>query len=185
MPVILDNGSDELRTWLDPKRNEWTKELQSLLKPFEGDLECYPVSKDVGKVGNNSPDFIVPVTSTQNKQNIANFFGNAKKSSQEQKPVIDAKERSSEETLKRKNDQESEAPSPRKAAKIEGGDTASLTKSSDTPSKSFVMQSSPEKIDTQKKLRSAITNSSAPSKSPVKSHSKGAGSQKITSFFGK
>lgn len=78
MPVILENGSDAIRTWLDPKRSEWSKELQSLLRPYEGELECYPVSKDVGKVGNNSPDFIVPVASTENKNNIANFFANAK-----------------------------------------------------------------------------------------------------------
>lgn len=77
MPVILDNGSEELRTWLDPKRYEWSKELQSLLKPFEGGLEVYPVSKDVGKVGNNSPTFIIPIDSKENKSNIANFFGKA------------------------------------------------------------------------------------------------------------
>ncbi|CAF9928051.1 hypothetical protein IMSHALPRED_007365 [Imshaugia aleurites] len=80
MPVILENGSDHIRTWLDPSRSEWSKDLQSLLKPFEGELDCYPVSKDVGKVGNNSPTFIVPVASTENKNNIANFFSNAKKS---------------------------------------------------------------------------------------------------------
>ena len=79
MPVILENGSDELRTWLDPKRHEWSKELQFLLKPFQGELECYPVDQAVGKVGNNSPSFIIPVASTENKKNIANFFSNAKK----------------------------------------------------------------------------------------------------------
>ena len=82
MPVILENGSDQLRTWLDPNRCEWSKELQSLLKPFEGILDCYPVSKDVGKVGNDSPTFIVPVASTENKNNIANFFSKAKKSAE-------------------------------------------------------------------------------------------------------
>ena len=81
MPVILENGSDQIRTWLDPGRSEWSKDLQSLLKPLEGELDCYAVSKDVGKVGNNSPTFIVPVASTENKNNIANFFSNAKKSS--------------------------------------------------------------------------------------------------------
>ncbi|KAK8048722.1 feruloyl esterase b precursor [Apiospora phragmitis] len=75
MPVILNNGSEELRTWLDPKRYEWSKDLQSLLKPFEGELEVYPVSKDVGKVGNNSPTFLIPIDSKENKSNIANFFG--------------------------------------------------------------------------------------------------------------
>ena len=80
MPVILENGSDQIRTWLDPHRSQWSRELQSLLKPFEGELECYPVSKEVGKVGNDSPAFIIPVASRENKGNIANFFSNAKKS---------------------------------------------------------------------------------------------------------
>jgi hypothetical protein len=79
MPVILDNGSDAIRTWLDPSRIEWSKDLQALLKPYDGALECYPVSKDVGKVGNNSPSFLVPIDSVENKNNIANFFGNQRK----------------------------------------------------------------------------------------------------------
>jgi len=75
MPVILENGSDEVRTWLDPSRHEWSAELQALLQPWEEDgLEIYPVSKDVGKVGNNSPTFIIPIDSKENKNNIANFF---------------------------------------------------------------------------------------------------------------
>jgi hypothetical protein len=79
MPVILDNGSEAIRTWLDPTRTEWSQDLQSLLKPYEGELECYPVSKDVGKVGNNSPSFLIPIDSAENKNNIANFFGNQRK----------------------------------------------------------------------------------------------------------
>ncbi|USP81633.1 hypothetical protein yc1106_08907 [Curvularia clavata] len=75
MPVILENGSDDIRKWLDPTRTEWGADLQSLLKPYQGELECYPVSKDVGKVGNNSPSFLVPINSAANKNNIANFFG--------------------------------------------------------------------------------------------------------------
>ena len=86
MPVILENGSDQIRTWLDPSRSEWSKDLQSLLKPFDGELDCYPVTKDVGKVGNNSPTFIVPVASAENKNNIANFFSNAKKSTKGKEP---------------------------------------------------------------------------------------------------
>lgn len=94
MPVILENGTDQIRTWLDPKRSQWSKELQSLLKPFVGELECYHVDKAVGKVGNNSPAFIVPVASTENKNNIANFFSNAKKSAKgnTEKKVIKAEE---------------------------------------------------------------------------------------------
>lgn len=89
--MILENGSEEIRIWLDPSRSEWSKELQSLLKPYNGELECYPVSKEVGKVGNNSPSFIVPIASTENKKNIANFFSNAKKAKvEEEKEVIGA-----------------------------------------------------------------------------------------------
>jgi hypothetical protein len=80
MPVVLDNGSDAIRTWLDPNRTEWSSELQSLLKPYDGELECYQVSKDVGKVGNNSPSFVVPIDSAENKNNIANFFDSQRKS---------------------------------------------------------------------------------------------------------
>jgi putative SOS response-associated peptidase YedK len=82
MPVVFDNGSDAIRTWLDPTRTEWNTELQSLLKPYEGELECYPVSKDVGKVGNNSPSFLVPINSAANKSNIANFFGIQRKAAE-------------------------------------------------------------------------------------------------------
>ena len=78
MPVILDQDSYQSRTWLDPNRSEWSEDLQSILKPFTGELECYPVSKDVGKVGNNSPTFIIPISSPKNKNNIANFFSNTK-----------------------------------------------------------------------------------------------------------
>jgi hypothetical protein len=81
MPVILNPGSDDLKKWLDPSRHEWSRELQSLLKPFDGELEVYPVSKEVGKVGNNSPSFVIPVNSKENKSNIANFFANASKQS--------------------------------------------------------------------------------------------------------
>ncbi|KAI2625837.1 DUF159-domain-containing protein [Hypoxylon sp. NC1633] len=93
MPVILENGSENLRTWLDPKRHEWSKELQTLLKPFDGELEVYPVSKEVGKVGNNSPTFIIPVDSKENKSNIANFFakGGSKQEAKKQ-PQVEVKE---------------------------------------------------------------------------------------------
>jgi putative SOS response-associated peptidase YedK len=75
MPVILEAGSEKMKLWLDPDSVGWSKELQSILKPFEGELECYAVDKGVGKVGNNSPQFVIPVDSKENKNNIANFFG--------------------------------------------------------------------------------------------------------------
>ncbi|KAH1551474.1 hypothetical protein KXX57_008606 [Aspergillus fumigatus] len=79
MPVILEPNSEAMKMWLDPERTTWSSELQSILKPYEGELECYPVTKEVGNVGNNSPDFIIPINSKDNKSNIANFFANAKK----------------------------------------------------------------------------------------------------------
>lgn len=91
MPVVLEAGSDAMKMWLNPGNAGWSKELQSLLKPYDGELECYPVDKAVGKVGNNSPQFMVPIDSKENKNNIANFFGSkqssAKSKSENQPPA--------------------------------------------------------------------------------------------------
>lgn len=46
MPVILK--PEHIDVWLDPETEAGL--LRELLKPFEGDLEAYPVSKRVGKV---------------------------------------------------------------------------------------------------------------------------------------
>ena len=78
MPVILDHGSDAIWVWLDPARSTWSTELQSLLRPYEGALDVYPVRKEVGKVGNNSAAFIVPLSSSADKHSIANFFDRGK-----------------------------------------------------------------------------------------------------------
>lgn len=72
MPLILDQGSDEMKRWLDD--DAWSQDLIKLLKPYEGGLDCYPVKKEVGKVGHSSPDYIIPIDSVENKSNIANFF---------------------------------------------------------------------------------------------------------------
>ncbi|KAI0554457.1 hypothetical protein F4679DRAFT_526120 [Xylaria curta] len=92
MPAILDNGSKKMRNWLDPGRYEWSKELQSLLMPYDGELDVYPVSKDVGKVGNNSPTFIIPIDSKENKLNIANFFARSAATGKKEKETIIKKE---------------------------------------------------------------------------------------------
>ncbi|KAL7946632.1 hypothetical protein V8C42DRAFT_321266, partial [Trichoderma barbatum] len=74
MPVIFDINSKDFRLWLHPLENRWTSDLQSLLKPYEGDLEVYPVCKDVGKVGRSSPSFIIPLSNRGNERDIARFF---------------------------------------------------------------------------------------------------------------
>lgn len=72
MPLIFDQGSSDIERWLDD--DAWSQDLLKLLHPYKGELDCYAVKKEVGKVGNNSPDFIIPIDSAENKSNIANFF---------------------------------------------------------------------------------------------------------------
>ena len=210
MPVVLENGSDQIRTWLDPKRSEWSKELQSLLKPYDRELECYVVSKEVGKVGNNSPDFIVPVASSENKSNIANFFVNAKKPGKEitsSKPVVghdpkresDANEnRSTIEQPRSEDNAPMPAPPPIERSnenkRPRPEDTGSLLAPSSKAarmddadhgySKEDKIKAEPEtkKNQTKRKTKSATSNNTVTRKSPRKA---GDNSQKITSFFSK
>ena len=213
MPVILDAGSEAMKTWLDPERNKWSKELQSLLKPYDGELECYPVNKEVGKVGNNSPDFILPVDSKDNKKNIANFFDNAKKpkASPTKEPVkeeeIEVEHERDEECMETKDHDGSEnnAPLPVPAKKNHGDEAVTVQKrklsdqDDEQPAKTSKLEKSPGKwqspsTKTGKKTRSATSNEAAAmkkspmKKSPMKnSPMKKAqdGSQRITNFFGK
>jgi hypothetical protein len=55
--------------------------------------KSYPVKKEVGKVGEDSPLFIVPLDSAENKSNIANFFA---------KPGSPAKSRVKTELIEKK-----------------------------------------------------------------------------------
>ena len=192
MPVILNNGSSDMFKWLDARNSEWTPELQSLLKSYAGELDCYPVSKEVGKVGNNSPKFVVPIDSAENKQNIANFFG-----SSQQKPAtrnespLKTEEAILEQKaqaigLKRDHDEaedplaEKENQTSNKASKLAVESTASTA-----PSTTDASSESPSKTS----QNGTITTRSATSNSPLskarESPSKAAGgSKKITSFFG-
>jgi len=206
MPVILDPGSDAVKTWLDPGRAEWSKELQSILKPFEGDLDCFMVDKAVGKVGNNSPSFVVPVDSKDNKKNIANFFGAQKKEAKTEveKKGVEKTEAEMVETkgeVKREDDEkrvttvkvedpESNAPLPKpkdepdeelaKGTKREAPDDGSEVEQA--PVKMQKVEPSPQRTtQAGRKTRSATTNESRV-KSPIKASD---GSKKITSFFGK
>lgn len=196
MPVILDNGSGDIRTWLDPNRAGWSKELQSLLKPYEGELEVYPVPKDVGKVGNNSPSFIVPLDSAENKSNIANFFGNQKRAAKGKEEVKDI-ERTEAEVKKEGKDikhepeeargttnesgTEDNAPLPvpghsdgKKGIKREHSDDEDDTKHK-------VQKTSPDSAKSTRRTRSATSNGTV-AKSPIAAPD---GSKKITAFFGK
>ncbi|UNI15591.1 hypothetical protein JDV02_002113 [Purpureocillium takamizusanense] len=170
MPVMFDPGSDKIKQWLDPSKHEWDRQLQSLLKPFDGQLEVYPVSKDVGKVGNNSPSFIIPLNSKENKSNIANFFANAS-----QKGGAKGGEKTTASTKDAKTETEKQGPFT--AVKEEAPESSPAEKRKAVPS---VGDSPPaKKTATERKKISATQNER---RSPVKS--KAPGSQKITKFFG-
>ncbi|OAV93445.1 hypothetical protein, variant 1 [Puccinia triticina 1-1 BBBD Race 1] len=73
MPVILTDP-ESIETWLDTSSGEWSGNLAKLLKPFDlsDGLVCYPVPKEVGKVGNQSADFLkskpAPSSSSANSE---------------------------------------------------------------------------------------------------------------------
>ena len=184
--MILENGSDDIFKWLDPNTTEWNKELQSLLVPFKGELECYPVMKEVGKVGNNSADFIVPVASSDNKQNIANFFANAKSPTKAKKSIDIKSEKTESLTLKQEDDRETvDVPRSEDNAPVPVTKRSSGSKRShDEVEEAKIKQESSTQPDDpmRKKLRSATSNGSAAksSSSPQKNPN-----QRITNFFGK
>jgi putative SOS response-associated peptidase YedK len=202
MPVILDAGSEGMKIWLDPERNKWSKELQTLLQPYKGELECYPVSKEVGKVGNNSPDFILPIDSKENKKNIANFFGNSNQSPKEMpgsakgsvKAATDVKvEQEQDETRETKDHRSSEdnapLPVPSQMKGAVKGEKRHHSPDKEVPKKAAKTEISPRKskqasfVPPSRKTRSATSSGTLPkSNSPRKA---GDGSQKITNFFGK
>lgn len=208
MPVIFNNGSDAVKTWLDPARFEWSKELQFLLKPFDGELECYPVDKAVGKVGNNSPSFIIPIDSKENKNNIANFFGNQKKLAKgpaEEKIVKKEEDdvQSSDNHIEQETDEdrqtvlsphntEDNAPLP-EIKEETGNKETSAVKRERSPDDSNDQEplSKDRKLEADqapatrstngRRMRSSVTNNTQ-AKSPPKAQD---GSQKITNFFPK
>ncbi|GBC09521.1 hypothetical protein RclHR1_08940006 [Rhizophagus clarus] len=146
MPAILENGSEELSTWLDP-RTPWCPELARLLKPFTGELEFYPVSDDVGKVSNNSPDLITPLDEKRSKNSIANFFKKKQEIKEENDvPIIPAK-RSSTSDDEMTNNMETKTQENETSIKEESMSTPS------SPTKAFKksLESTPKKRTSKKK----------------------------------
>ncbi|KAL4787711.1 hypothetical protein BJX76DRAFT_286251 [Aspergillus varians] len=179
MPVILEPNSEAWNVWLDPKRTTWSKDLQAALKPYEGGLECYQVPKEVGKVGNNSPDFIVPVDSKENKSSIANFFANAKK---KREPTKDEGEYT---TAKVDDIAQSVLGVKREhleSADIEANEDIKKQKTHASPASSPMKPTAKGSAVKQKQKRSATHNQTPKKPEPKKAS---AGSQRITSFFSK
>ncbi|KAI9304323.1 hypothetical protein BJ944DRAFT_267005 [Cunninghamella echinulata] len=106
MPVILE--VDQVEHWLN-KSSSWSTDLTKLMKPFEGQLDCYQVTDKVGSTSNESPDFIVPVDSL--KSSISNFFTKSSSPTQLPKTALPDKPKSpSPSTI-------SPFPSPKKESK--------------------------------------------------------------------
>ncbi|KAI5805810.1 hypothetical protein EDC01DRAFT_626623 [Geopyxis carbonaria] len=70
MPVIMETF--QTVAWLNPTVQNWRPELQNILRPFDGELEIYRVTQDVGKAGNNNSTFILPLD--QNNYTIQSYF---------------------------------------------------------------------------------------------------------------
>ncbi|KAG6137145.1 hypothetical protein E4U28_004705 [Claviceps purpurea] len=175
MPVVLDPGSDEMRRWVDPGSHEWSRELQALLRPFEGELEVYPVSKDVGKVGNNSPSFLVPLNSKENKNNIANFFqakAGGKQTVQQGQFIAETESKTGvQKGAQKETDKESQSHAD--AAEVSKPDTKRKLPLETGGSPSKKVASERAKISATKNEPRQVRKSARP-----------PGSQKITRFFG-
>lgn len=205
MPVILDPKTKEFEKWLDPSISEWSEDMQSILKPYEGELECYPVDQAVGKVGNDSASFIVPIDSKENKNNIANFFGNAASKSKGTKANAASRKKGEETKIKtdpeenratKKEDDSTEnnapKPIPKKDEPVEAGikrehsidsaDEEPKAKTARTNTKPEPKRESPRKSSPVggRKMRSATSNGTV-QKEPAKKD----GTQRITNFFKK
>ncbi len=196
-PSSSTRAAPELSAWLDPARHKWTPELQGLLRPFQGQLDIYAVSKDVNKVGNSSPSFIVPVASRENKANIANFFANAAAATK--KSGHDGHDAGAEPHIKTEQNRHAPSASPQKGIKREADDdslnsnipeskitktTAAGTNDIKAPPSSPPTSSPPKKnaaagVRAAAKI-SATSNGRKPSPAKPK---KSDGSQKITKFF--
>ncbi|EXJ53815.1 hypothetical protein A1O7_09151 [Cladophialophora yegresii CBS 114405] len=191
MPVILEPGTEEVKLWLDPTRNKWSKELQALLKPYQGELECYPVNQAVGKVGNNSPSFIVPIDSKENKKNIANFFKNTPP--KKTKGKVEEEPEEDRETVEH-DGTENKAPLPATANPVEEkrgqkrthedeGEESPTKKVAKIPSPPSPVKSLPKAVG-GKKPKSATSNKNMTLKSsPAKKTE--SGTRRITNFFTK
>ena len=58
MPVIL--SPDDYDTWLDPGITD-PEEVQSLMRPYPGEMQAYPVSRAVNSPKNNTAALLEPV----------------------------------------------------------------------------------------------------------------------------
>ncbi|PWN32570.1 DUF159-domain-containing protein [Meira miltonrushii] len=154
MPVILPDER-AMRIWLGIGEDVTQEEVRKLLRPYPAQLDCYPVPREVGKVGNDNANFILPVS--MRKDGIQAAFGRAKQKDKEQQTPIKEESLSTEKATKEeeKGQQsattETNAPikeevvSANKAAKEEDKDINNGTPSSKYSPEPFNPPLSPER----------------------------------------
>jgi len=144
-----------------------------------GSDRSYPVKKEVGKVGEDSPLFIVPLDSAENKSNIANFFS---------KPQSPVKAKSAKKLVEEKaedkhagEDINSETHAPGKRKVEEMSQNIQMKEEEPPSQKAKVVEDEMKGQSPVKTAQRKPTNRAAPptKKSPVKKD----GSSKITNFF--
>ncbi|KZV78993.1 DUF159-domain-containing protein [Exidia glandulosa HHB12029] len=190
MPLILTDEAD-IDRWLDLK-DGWTQDVVALVKPYAGPaLNCYEVPPEVGKVGTDSPSYVLPIS--ERKDGIQAMFSRqtkAKSSSSTATPTASASKLKDGDVLTSRNTDDPEptheqvieilsSPSP---SVIEILDSSPTTPSPNTPASSKRKRSEREGSPTptaKKKLKQGT--------SPQKKSLSGAdkGTAKITKFFGK
>jgi hypothetical protein len=194
MPVILEPDSDEFRRWLDPNE-PWSMKLASILKPYEGELLwykisyllaliriSYPVKQEVGKVGEDSPLFIVPLHSPENKSNIANFFS---KPGTNTKLKIKDEPRSTRSTRStaKEEDRNSESHAPGKRKVEEMAYDIEIKDEEVTQSKVKIIEDETGKAGSSVKTPMRKPTKRAPPTPTKKTPAKKEAASRITNFF--
>lgn len=141
----------------------------------------YPVKKEVGKVGEDSPLFIVPLDSVENKSNIANFFSKSNSPAKPKSTKTWVEEKAEDKNAGEDVNSESHAPGKRKVEEtsqdIQIKEEASQAEKVKIVEDEMKAGPSPVKTAQRKPTKRAPPSTK---KSPVKKE----GTSKITSFFG-
>jgi hypothetical protein len=136
----------------------------------------YPVKKEVGKVGEDSPLFIVPLYRPENKSNIANFFS---KSGTTSKPKIKDEPKSTA----KEEDINTESHAPRKRKVEEMAHDIEIKDEEATPSKVKILGDEAVKTGSLIKTPMRKPTKRAPPTPTKKSPAKKEAASKITNFF--
>jgi hypothetical protein len=144
---------------------------------FEIADDGYPVKKEVSKAGEDSPLFIVPIDSAENKSNVANFFSTPASPSKAKTSKRLVKEEAVHKNVEGDMNSETHAPGKRKVEEMAGDIEEELP-----VAKIAAMENDGKGLSPVKTLQPNPTKRALPSakKSPVQK----AAATKITIFFG-